>query len=567
MSAASVQQVGDAPRTSSRWIINWWVDQSLIIFTPLISALVVFTLASQAVGVTAATISLIVTSFFALGHHLPGMMRAYGDRDLFQRFRWRLILVPPIVFGIFFPLYSYHFNAFRLLTIGWATWHGLMQLYGFARIYDMKVGSNSKATIYWDWLLCLVSFLTAQVLSPVIMSTLLEHWYGMGGPLIPPMSIWIFQRCCLALLFVVLAGFTINSIVQSIRGQPPSPIKFLMLASGIGFWWFAATFVENLVLGIALFDISHDVQYDAIVWLFNCRRVNSTPNVGRFMKTVFRRGMVSLYIGLIVAYGAIGLVPSLVQDETIKIVFTGFLWTSTILHYYMDGFIWKIRESTNRSNLGLNGNSGTSPFQVNGFVHLLKWSPLIGVVGWLFVADLDRNGVSVARAKELDKLYTDDLAMTNSLPSGKLEQSWIFSRFQQVLNIAEAVPSCAPMQIRAAVMLANFGRNEEAIVILEKELSHDPKNPQIDMLLGFLQIKTGNLDAAQRFFELALNDALTDDERMRANMGLGEVYICRKEFDLAKSKFDEALRYNPQLEASVKLLLERHSKSKAEEER
>ncbi len=27
-----------------------------------------------------------------MGHHLPGMIRAYGDRALFQRFRWRFYL-------------------------------------------------------------------------------------------------------------------------------------------------------------------------------------------------------------------------------------------------------------------------------------------------------------------------------------------------------------------------------------------------------------------------------------------------------------------------------------------
>ena len=39
-------------------------------------------------------IYLFVAAFGAMGHHLPGMIRAYGDRALFERFRWRFIFAP-----------------------------------------------------------------------------------------------------------------------------------------------------------------------------------------------------------------------------------------------------------------------------------------------------------------------------------------------------------------------------------------------------------------------------------------------------------------------------------------
>ena len=67
--------------SSRQWIVGAWVDCLLIILTPLISTPAVLVLYSSGVGVSAETISVIVAAFFALGHHLPGMMRAYGDRD------------------------------------------------------------------------------------------------------------------------------------------------------------------------------------------------------------------------------------------------------------------------------------------------------------------------------------------------------------------------------------------------------------------------------------------------------------------------------------------------------
>ena len=41
-----------------------------------------------------------VMAFGALGHHLPGMMRAYGDRALFARFRTRFLLAPVLFAGL-----------------------------------------------------------------------------------------------------------------------------------------------------------------------------------------------------------------------------------------------------------------------------------------------------------------------------------------------------------------------------------------------------------------------------------------------------------------------------------
>ena len=563
----SVQTSGTRPQNArlvSPWIVNAWVDQTFILLTPLLAAPIVLFLYSSWVGVKAETIGLIVTAFFALGHHLPGMIRAYGDRELFHRFQWRFILVPPFLFAVFFPLYLHHYSSFRLITMFWATWHGLMQLYGFARIYDLKAGSKSMATAYWDWILCLTWFITPQFVSPAMMATVLEYWYAIGGPLVSPAMIKGIQFGSLAIAIAALIGFGLNCLIQSIHGSRPNPIKLLMLASGIGFWWFAAVEIQNVVLGVAMFDISHDVQYLAIAWIYNCRRVNSNPRIGQFMSYLFRRGMVLLYLGLIFSYGAIGLIPSLVQDETVKTVFMGFLWTSTILHYYMDGFIWKVRESSTRASLGLGGAASTSvtpQSNVSGLAHFLKWSPIILFVGWLLTINLDGHHLTAARKSELERLYIEQVSMSNSLPADDEEKSWLYSRFLQVQNIAAAVPNCRPMQFRAAIMLANFGRNKESMAIFDRELADDPSYSDGYLGLAFLQIKLGNLDLSYELFEKALHQSLTDEIRTRATMGMGEIFILRNEPKLAQVKFDEAMKYDSKLAATIKPLLEKRRKS------
>jgi uncharacterized membrane protein (UPF0136 family) len=225
----------------------------LIVSTPLLVIPAILALHSP-LGVNAETISLVVTAFFAVGHHLPGLIRAYGDRELFQRFHWRFILAPPLLFIAYFSAHRDHPDFYPLIIVFCATWHGLMQLYGFVRIYDAKVGSTSPVTAYWDWLVCLFGFVTAQLFSPARMSNLLGYWYSFGGPLVPPSLVhscrWIF----LTISTAVLIGFAVNYVVQSVRGPKPNPIKLLLLASGLAMMkrsvlgYFAACLLTALLL-------------------------------------------------------------------------------------------------------------------------------------------------------------------------------------------------------------------------------------------------------------------------------------------------------------------------------
>jgi tetratricopeptide (TPR) repeat protein len=559
---------GNAPSAdpSRRWILNSWLDQLFIVSTPLLVIPAIFALYSP-LRVKAETISLVVTAFFALGHHLPGLIRAYGDRELFHRFRWRFVLAPPLLFAAYFPLYFYHLDAWKLIIIFWATWHGLMQVYGFVRIYDAKVGSTAPKTAYWDWLVCLCGFVTALVFSPARMSNLLGHWYAFGGPLISPAAVETSRWACLAISIVVLTGFAANYVAQSHRGAGPNPIKLLLLASGIGTWWIAVVWVENVILGVALFEICHDIQYLAIVWLYNRRRVSANPELGRFMSYVFRRGMVLLYLGLIVAYGAIGLLPALVQDGTVAAFFSAILGTSTILHYYYDGFIWKVREKSTQAGLGLNECAaarqrgapaarpdacGFAPFRVP---HLLKWSPLIVVVGWLFATDLlEKPSLTQARKDEIEKRYVQSLIGNTMLPSGAQEQSWLYMLFEREQNVADCVPRDRSAQLRAAIMLANFGRNDEAVDRLEKLLREHPAFSDGYTTLGGIHLYRGDFDGASACFQAALSQATTEIERSAANLKLGEMYLHRNDRELAEARFGEALRENPKLQPSIDAL-------------
>ncbi|MEZ6031673.1 MAG: hypothetical protein R3C17_01095 [Planctomycetaceae bacterium] len=529
----------DGTETRKPWMISAAADCFLILLTPLIAAPAVLLLSSEQVGVKAATISLIVAAFFALGHHLPGLLRAYGDRELFQRFKWRFILAPPLILLAYFPLYDFHFDLYRLIILVWATWHGLMQVYGFVRIYDARFGSTSRATANWDWMLCLCGFVTPRLWKPEQVSHTLDHWYAAGGPFISQATLNLIRSVALAACVVVILGYTINYIVQLYRGPRPNPLKLVMLASGIGTWWFAMCFVDELILGIALFDICHDVQYNAIVWTYNRRLASLSSSLSGFMKFLFRRGAVILYVGLITAYGALGLVAPLVADGTVSRFFYGLIFTSTILHYYYDGFIWKVRDKTNQLNLGLRQSSSLQTTALNAvgtYAHALKWSPAIVILGLLFASDAVDPPLTTEQKQKIEHSYANTLVGKPTLPSKKDELSWLYSRFEAAQAIADTVPEAPGAQLKAAVLLANFGRNDEAVDRLESILRQSPDYRDAHVALGDIHFYRGNLEQAAEHYGFAMSQSANDMERSAMQRKLGEIELSRQDFAAAKNK-------------------------------
>ena len=104
-----------------------------------------------------------------------------------------------------------------------------------------------------------------------------------------------------------------------LRGQRPNPVKLALLGTSIGFWWYCNNGVTNILAGIALFEVFHDVQYLSLVWIYNRNRVEKDRTIGGFMRFVFRRSgaLVGLYIGLVLAYGSLALLKE-VEIDTVK---------------------------------------------------------------------------------------------------------------------------------------------------------------------------------------------------------------------------------------------------------
>ena len=127
-----LQTVPSAPASAvprKLWILNSWRDLIFYVGTPLL-LIPAFALAQA--RWSPQDIYLFVAAFGAMGHHLPGMIRAYGDRALFDRFKWRFIFAPLFLLVTCVAFFWWDLRGILLIVFFLGVWHGLMQTYGFA---------------------------------------------------------------------------------------------------------------------------------------------------------------------------------------------------------------------------------------------------------------------------------------------------------------------------------------------------------------------------------------------------------------------------------------------------
>src|ERR1700719_3094171 len=204
------QTVPAVPAARSRpnlWILNSWRDLILYVATPLL-ILPVFALAQA--RWSPQDIYLFVAAFGAMGHHLPGMIRAYGDRALFERFKWRFILAPLFLLAVCTAFFWWDLKGILLVVFFWGVWHGLMQTYGFCRIYDAKTGTFDALTRRLDFATCAIWFAAAVLLSSPRMTDTLEAYYASGGPYILPGLLRAAQQIMLLTAIAVAILFLLN---------------------------------------------------------------------------------------------------------------------------------------------------------------------------------------------------------------------------------------------------------------------------------------------------------------------------------------------------------------------
>ena len=531
---------------SGLWVFGPVRDLALLIATPILILPLAFALQGRE---TAYTVGLLVAGFGALGHHLPGMMRAYGDRALFRRFRTRFLVSPLVFAAAALGFAADGLNGVSLIVLLWGIWHGALQVYGFLRIYDARVGATGRLTARLDWFLCIGWFAFGVLHSPGRLGELLELWYALGAPLLSPAVFFGFRGVFDLGLFALTAVFVFRAGRDLLAGKGQHPVKLLAAAMSFGFWWWCSVQVPYAVLGVALFEVFHDVQYLSIVWVFNRKRARD-GDAGFFTRVLFGggRAMLFVYVGLVLGYGLFRFLPEAVSSPAVQRGVLALVAASTMLHFYFDGFIWKIRETKTSAALGIRRAAGPSPVGPAASPwltpHALKWAGLFFLpLAVLF--GLERRAAAAPlqeRYENLTTLVPESAEFHHNLgfayrENGELEAAE--ARYRRAIEIDPEYPRA---HANLGIALLSQGQWEEAEGALRRALRLDDEYAAAHHNLGFIQERVGVRLEAERRYRRAIE---LDPALVEPRLGLARMLLAADNAVGAEPVLEGALAVDP----------------------
>ena len=518
---------------SRPWIVSPGWDLFYLVLTPLLIVPAVLVAARQ--SLPPEDIYLAVISFASLGHHLPGFMRAYGDRELFDRFRWRFLLAPPLIFALallFTPpatvaqalgLPWTHLHGLELILLIWGTWHGLMQTYGFMRIYDLRRGENDRYVARLDHALCLMIFVAGVVFSDTRMFGIASAMWQCGLPLFGPETLTAMRWIVGALSAIVVALYAVHLAARARQKLPVNWIKLLLAASTGWFFWYCGRLSTNLLIGVAMFEIYHAVQYNAIVWIYNRRLLQKAGE--RFGPLAFlfsdRTTMLGVYLAAIAAYSSIRYFTSQDGDRMFsgeagdarQWLLSAFV-TSAFLHFYYDGFIWKVSERKTQDNL-VDAPAPSFERFVPSFIHAGKWATLLAIAAMLIGSErmyASRDSRQRAMLVALTKLTPDvpeARAIASQLAGVSADEQ--YERGLAALKKGDATAAVGPLinatELDAGHFLAHvqlgdallaLNQPAQAAEAYEQALALRPDAAEVRVALAEAILKSDDFDKAER---------------------------------------------------------------------
>ena len=291
------------------------------------------------------------------------------------------------------------------------------------------------------------------------------------------------------------------------------------MLTSFAFWWYCMVEIQDVILGIALFEIAHDVQYLAIVWLYNTRRVSEGGRLGGFTRFVFRRSgwLAGLYVGLVLAYGSLALGSEAVQHATLQPVLAALITCSALLHFYYDAFIWSVSDRKTSETLGLDAAAPVERWRAPAWIgHGARWAYLAAPLV-LLTSLHGTNAPALSRA----------------------------------LEARAAFPGVAEAHHQLGQMLMVAGDIEGAEASFMQALELRPGFALAQAGLGYTALMSGSRSRAEQLFERAL---ALDPECANAWTGLGRIHFDRDHLELARETVDRARSLAPR--SSEALLLD-----------
>ena len=286
---------------------------------------------------------------FSFTHQPLSLFLVYGDKERFAA-RRKLFIWSPLVFGlgVFFAV-RYSPLVLAILAGAWNAEHTLMQRYGISRIYGRMVGQTQggwELAMFFSWLILAVIWAAAD-------PDTLERVAALGirganrsaFELLAELRPYAeFMRVPMVLAVLLIAAFWLRQ--ECLR--PVNQAKHLYLALTVGLF---AVILFNPIVGFIGYVGAHAFEYFIIVNR-SLEKSYIEPNrtdslLGSVSNArIGRLGLLAVYLALIMA------TVYMLENYASRLVYSMVFFTLGALHFFYDGFIWKLRNPRVAQSVG-----------------------------------------------------------------------------------------------------------------------------------------------------------------------------------------------------------------------
>lgn len=274
-------------------------------------------------------------------HVMMVFVRSHGNKKIFKRYPFRFIAAPLILL-LFFWISPVFAGLMVIVTLYWDEWHTQMQTFGFARIFDARIGNDPNVGRKLDMMMVFVlGLFPHMVLLTYIPETdraegLITYLMINKGFVDQYGYLLTYLRYPIVALGLSYTLFYVAQYWRMVRkGYKISSKKLALMAVTAVSTMFVASFY-SLADGFYFFNIYHSLQYIYFVFFSETTQVASRFNTPKIKKEIM------IYLTGFAIFIAV-LLLAIARDMT-TVGFVVNVWVlSSLLHFWYDGFIWSVR--------------------------------------------------------------------------------------------------------------------------------------------------------------------------------------------------------------------------------
>ncbi|MGV3588796.1 MAG: hypothetical protein ACO1OF_17455 [Adhaeribacter sp.] len=296
-----------------------------------------------------------------VSHVYSTLFRTYLDREVFQKQKQLMLLVPLFSWVVGILLYSAGATIFWRVLAYLAVYHFIRQQYGFLQLYSRK----EQVTKY-ERQVNVITIYTATVF-PIV------YWHLEGKRLFNWFIAGDFINIAYPQLLPVLtAGYILVLVIYLVKEVQfvfryriiNIPRNLVVIGTALS-WYLGIVYYNGDLIYTTFNVVSHGIPYLALVWIYGRRKNDRAAKTGKAIskleKLVYRNTGIILFIVVVavLAYVEEGFWDSLVwrehrqvfsffnqlpqvQDSLPRTLLVPLLALPQITHYVLDGFIWKV---------------------------------------------------------------------------------------------------------------------------------------------------------------------------------------------------------------------------------